>query len=839
MVSLLISNVPTARPANAQKIAEATEIVNPIDYSYPSSAFGIRSVGVPIVETDSVMSQPEDSILSLNVPVAPIINVLQVYPDGHSTTVVAQAIYNWSTMFHIDVLPVTSFNGCSSVTCSVTVVDPMTGQTAIQPIKFYDVLYFGVADSYGQYDLSTTSASVVREFAKLGKGIVFTHDTVLNWADSSSGNPHPNFTSLIDVHGLNIGVCPFQTFMKVKLISDNKANPVLNSPFRLPSSFDTSNTHWGCQNVVSGTAWYNGTDSTSTADYHLYMQTYFNESYGSHSSFYSYGHTETIPLEWEAKAMINSMYFAYRGSGPALDLPVDYSSYPNFATAAQGNIRGEGPGRVNSWFDHEQGTSDVLKLWNGTVFTQTEHAVSNCQTETGAFIPGCTNIRFHNCNTQPGGLGLSCYDGHNGIDFSHDLSQTNEPVFAASPGTVISTTVNPLVSYCKEGRDKDQSCGGGFGNQVWIDHGGGYATLYAHLRSVTVTVGVSVTASQPIGIMGDTGHSDGTHLHFGLYYHQNLDGNWTGNEAVDPYGWLGPGPDPWNATSVYLWKHTLWTQQTAGSSGGTVSSQSGNTRVDIPPGALTFPVTLELWDTQPVAASSAQVRSTGRAFWLRVLEWLTGSGNSGKPNTKTATGSFTQPATLTVTYGVTETQHLDTSKLTISRWNDSTGAWVALPTAVDTNQKQATAQTTEIGNFDLQAPPLCPADSQEPDDKYYSARTIAPDGTQVSDLFDIAQDEDWFKLDAVAWKKYLIQTSNLAAGVDTLLQVYDQGGVTVLTFDDNSGGGKASRLLWQAPQNGTYFVRVTQTSGSAYGCSATYQLSVMQLNPLYLPLVLR
>ena len=161
-------------------------------------------------------------------------------------------------------------------------------------------------------------------------------------------------------------------------------------------------------------------------------------------------------------------------------------------------------------------------------------------------------------------------------------------------------------------------------------------------------------------------------------------------------------------------------------------------------------------------------------------------------------------------------------------WDENTGAWFALQITVDTNLKTATAQTTAPGNFDLQAPLLCPADNQEVDDNYYVAKTITTDGTQANRLFDIVQDEDWLKLNAVAGQRYVIQTGNLASGVDTVLRVYVLDSVTQLVPDDNSGGGKASRLTWQAPLSGTYFIRVSQATGSTFGCSATYQISVSQ-----------
>ncbi|MDR0914885.1 MAG: peptidoglycan DD-metalloendopeptidase family protein [Oscillospiraceae bacterium] len=90
------------------------------------------------------------------------------------------------------------------------------------------------------------------------------------------------------------------------------------------------------------------------------------------------------------------------------------------------------------------------------------------------------------------------------------------PVVAASSGTVELTS-----NYCSHNYGKSWSCGcgGGYGNYIIINHGGGYTTLYAHLSDLNVSVGQSVQAGQVIGYVGSTGESSGAHLHFECRYY--------------------------------------------------------------------------------------------------------------------------------------------------------------------------------------------------------------------------------------------------------------------------------------------------------------------------------
>lgn len=66
-----------------------------------------------------------------------------------------------------------------------------------------------------------------------------------------------------------------------------------------------------------------------------------------------------------------------------------------------------------------------------------------------------------------------------------------------------------------------------YGNSVYIDHGSGWMSRYAHLNSIDVRAGQAVKKGQIIGGCGSTGNSSGLHLHMELH---------------SPWGWVDPGP---------------------------------------------------------------------------------------------------------------------------------------------------------------------------------------------------------------------------------------------------------------------------------------------------------
>jgi murein DD-endopeptidase MepM/ murein hydrolase activator NlpD len=85
-------------------------------------------------------------------------------------------------------------------------------------------------------------------------------------------------------------------------------------------------------------------------------------------------------------------------------------------------------------------------------------------------------------------------DHHEGIDY------------AGRPGTPVIAVASGIVTW--SGRRY------GFGNLVEISHGSGYHTRYAHNKKNLVMVGEKVEKGQAIAVMGSSGRSTGTHVHF-------------------------------------------------------------------------------------------------------------------------------------------------------------------------------------------------------------------------------------------------------------------------------------------------------------------------------------
>jgi hypothetical protein len=120
----------------------------------------------------------------------------------------------------------------------------------------------------------------------------------------------------------------------------------------------------------------------------------------------------------------------------------------------------------------------------------------------------------------------------------------------------------------------------------------------------------------------------------------------------------------------------------------------------------------------------------------------------------------------------------------------------------------------------------CAADSYEPDNDAASANAIEVGGSAQRHQFCPAGDQDWVRFTAMAGFTYTLATANLGSASDTVLCLYGGDGTTQIACDDDSGGGRASRLSWQAPADGVYYAQARHHDPNASGPDTGYDLLV-------------
>ena len=109
--------------------------------------------------------------------------------------------------------------------------------------------------------------------------------------------------------------------------------------------------------------------------------------------------------------------------------------------------------------------------------------------------------------------------------------------------------------------------------------------------------------------------------------------------------------------------------------------------------------------------------------------------------------------------------------------------------------------------------------------------------SQSHTLHDVS-DTDWVKLDVSAGSTYIIETHAVSALGDTILWLYQNDGITALTYDDDSADDAyGARLIWRAPANDIVYIQVESYWRNS---RIDYILHVTELNAAYhLPVILR
>jgi murein DD-endopeptidase MepM/ murein hydrolase activator NlpD len=330
------------------------------------------------------------------------------------------------------------------------------------------------------------------------------------------------------------------------------------------------------------------------------------------------------------------------------------------------------------------------------------------------------------------------YSGHPAIDFSPFIPRTpTTPVFAAADGQVYDVGIH--------------AASGAY--YVKIKHTvvgvGDFLTIYWHLNpdqyfdAMRGRVGQPIHAGERIGTMGNTGWSTGHHLHFEVRFDRNRDGQFTGDETIDPYGFTPSAAypnDPWGqpediidalgrpyhhapSISWYLWIHPLGaTVQVPPDGGGQVAlsiSAVNTATVEAsacaPKGSLP-PNGVVNWSMSPDPRPTDTTAGTGNSHVLSVFD----------PNGN-AVDRFDPPLEIQIPFDQEDLKNVDPNTLTIYRAEANSDQWIPLPTRFDLRKRLAIAFTDRPGRFSLMGKPM--RDLVAPTTGIQFSGVTAPDGS--------------------------------------------------------------------------------------------------------------
>ncbi len=268
-----------------------------------------------------------------------------------------------------------------------------------------------------------------------------------------------------------------------------------------------------------------------------------------------------------------------------------------------------------------------------------------------------------------------------------------------------------------------------------------------------------------------------------------------------------------------------------GSAGDKVMSY---TVANTPPGGVDYYVmiltrSLDYNPNQFYDVTAVRVPGSGPATPTRTPT-ATRTVTSTPTVTMTPTAGPSATATMTFTPGPSPTPRPQSYRVYLPYLTTMQQVAVA-PTATPT----ATAAIPATPTATLPAPaatvtptpaPGC-VDPYEPDDVQAQAQPINLDGTPQTHLEQSAGDVDWVSFTADTNHSYVIRTSDLGPGVDTVMGLYTQDGARITSNDDDPNNAPASRIDFTATVAGTYYVRVADYNPGFGGCGASYKLSVL------------
>ena len=215
---------------------------------------------------------------------------------------------------------------------------------------------------------------------------------------------------------------------------------------------------------------------------------------------------------------------------------------------------------ISGYFDHNQG-NDLVTHYNGNANNSPAYGYTFTCASVGMYD-------FVGCIDNVSGEGACSnnrelwYDGHKGIDYEyasnwHTGAYCDPNRFAGITKSIYAPAAGKVFFA---GYDPNRPANGWHIRLMHDLNGNGnynddnFRSIYLHFtaNALGVSTGQNVAEGQYLGLGGSTGYSSSPHLHFEVQ--RSADNFGATYWSVDPFGWQGPGADPWPYQNVLLFR---------------------------------------------------------------------------------------------------------------------------------------------------------------------------------------------------------------------------------------------------------------------------------------------
>ena len=158
--------------------------------------------------------------------------------------------------------------------------------------------------------------------------------------------------------------------------------------------------------------------------------------------------------------------------------------------------------------------------------------------------------------------------------------------------------------------------------------------------------------------------------------------------------------------------------------------------------------------------------------------------------------------------------------------------------AVDNNSQYEPWPAGDVSETNVILPNTCEKDSFEPDDDPSQSKELNIGEKGLRNLCGIGN-SDWFNVYLEDEVNYRILSISISGGAATKITLLASDGESILGQGIAMGAGMDSDLIFNVDNIGTYFIKIEPFVANLVGTEAIYELSISEVELIFLPLINR